>query len=88
MATMPDTRLLGEHTLGAHEEFRGEDRLEEYVAGLSAARCAEILSASPLPLPYLVRNHRECRVEACETRGFEEVLRTWTLSVLSDAKGG
>jgi hypothetical protein len=84
----PDAHLVWEHIQRARERFRGERQLEQYVAGLSPEECARILAASPRGLPALARNHDRCRVEADEARGFVEVLRTWTLYVLSGLEGG
>lgn len=80
--------LIGEHVRRAHEEYRGEHQLAEYVAALDVAECARILAASPTGLSALASLREECRVGADERRGFEEVIRTWTLHVLSGLEGG
>jgi hypothetical protein len=58
------------------------------VARLRLSECTEILTASPIGLPSLAAKRDECRVEPSEERGFEEVIRTWTLHVLSGLEGG
>lgn len=79
---------VGRHVRRAHEEYRGEHQIAEYVAALDLAECARILSASPTGLPELAALREECRVGADEGRDFEEVIRTWTLHVLSGLEGG
>lgn len=83
-----DAGLVREHIRRAHEEFRGEHQLAEYVAALDVAECARILAASPTDLAVLASLREECRVGAEERRNFEEVIRTWTLHVLSGLEGG
>jgi hypothetical protein len=86
--TGSDARLVWEHIQRAREKFRGEHQLAEYVAGLSPEECARILAASPTGLPALARSRDGCRVGADEARGFVEVMRTWTMYVLSGLEGG
>ena len=81
-------RVIGRHLQRAHESFRGERQLSEYVASLDLAECTEILAASPVGLASLAAHHDECRVGANEVRSFEEVIRTWVLHVLSGLEGG
>ena len=83
-----DERLIWWHIRKARETIKGENQLAEYVTRLKLSDCAEILSASFVLLPSFARNHEECRVEEDEERGFEEVIRTWTLHVLSRLEGG
>ena len=68
--------------------LRGEDQIPRYVADLELDECVAILAASPVGLPSLARLRDECRVTREETRGFEEVIRTWTVEVLSGMEGG
>jgi hypothetical protein len=84
----PDGGLIGRHLGEAHERFRGERQLADYVAQLDLGECARILEASPTSLASLAALREECRVEAGERRSFEEVIRTWTLHVLSGLEGG
>ena len=84
----PDGGLIGWHLREAHERFRGERQLANYVAQLDLGECARILEASPTSLASLAALREECRVEADESRTFEEVIRTWTLHVLSGLEGG
>jgi hypothetical protein len=84
----PDGGLLGRHLREAHESFHGERQLADYVAQLDLSECARILEASPTSLASLAALREECRVEAGERRSFEEVIRTWTLHVLSGLEGG
>lgn len=63
--------------------MKGEHQLAEYVARLDLGACARILTASPMPLSTLVARDPVSRVGADEERGFEEVIRAWTLRVLS-----
>jgi hypothetical protein len=58
------------------------------VARLDLAECARILEASPTSLSSLAALRDECRVEAGERRSFVQVIRTWTLHVLSGLEGG
>lgn len=83
-----DEQLIGQHIREAHERFRGEHQLSEYVARLEAEECAKILAESPTPLASLAARHPECRVEAGEVRDFDAVIRVWTLYVLSGIEGG
>jgi hypothetical protein len=83
-----DERIIWRHIRRAQETIKGENQLVEYVARLRLSDCAEILSTSSILLPSLARNHEECRVERDEERGFEEVIRAWTLYVLSGLEGG
>ena len=80
--------LLWQHIRKAQETVKGESQLAEYVARLEIAECARILAASPEGLPFLAAHRDECRVGPDETRSFEEVIRLWTLSVLSGLEGG
>ena len=84
----PDGGLIGWHLREAHERFRGERQLADYVAQLDLGECARILEASPTSLASLAALREECRVEAGERRSFEEVIRTWTMHVLSGLEGG
>jgi hypothetical protein len=81
-------RLIGSHLRAAHERFQGERQLAQYVARLDLGECARILEVSPTSLASLAALRDECRVEADEKRSFEEVIRTWTLQVLSGLEGG
>lgn len=76
-------KRAGYHLLAARAIVRGEDGLAEYVARLDLGECARILAASPIPLSTLVARDPASRVGEDEERGFEEVLRYWTLWVLS-----
>jgi hypothetical protein len=80
--------LIREHLREAREASRGDLQLAGYVAGLDLGECARILAASPTTLATLAALRDECRVEADERRSFEEVIRTWTLHVLSGLEGG
>jgi hypothetical protein len=84
----PNGGIIERHLREAHEDFRGERQLADYVAGLDLGECARILEASPTSLASLAALRDECRVEADERRTFEEVIRTWTLQVLSGLEGG
>jgi hypothetical protein len=84
----PDGGLIGRHLREAHERFRGERQLADYLAQLDLGECARILEASTISLASLAALREECRVEAGESRRFEEVIRTWTLHVLSGLEGG
>jgi hypothetical protein len=84
----PNGGIIARHLREAHESFRGERQLADYVAQLDLAECARVLEASPTSLASLAARHEECRVEAGEKRSFEEVIRTWTLHVLSGLEGG
>jgi hypothetical protein len=82
------TREASRHIREARKSSRGELQLAGYVAGLDLGECARILAASPTSLATLAALRDECRVEADERRTFEEVIRTWTLHVLSGLEGG
>ena len=81
-------RVIEWHLREAHESSRGEGQLADYVARLDLGECARILEASPTTLASLAALRDECRVEAGEKRSFEEVIRVWTLHVLSGLEGG
>jgi hypothetical protein len=83
-----DGGIIGRHLREAHESSRGERQLTDYVARLDLEECARILEASPTSLASLAALRNECRVEADEKRSFEQVIRTWTLHVLSGLEGG
>jgi hypothetical protein len=83
-----DDDVIGRHLRQAHEGSRGEGQLAEYVARLDLAECVRILEASPTSLTSLAALREECRVGAGERRSFEQVIRTWTLHVLSGLEGG
>ena len=83
-----DGGIIGRHLREAHEGSRGEGQLADYVARLDLRGCARILEASPTSLASLAALRDECRVEADEKRSFEEVIRVWTLHVLSGLEGG
>ncbi|MGB3632754.1 MAG: hypothetical protein WA982_01805 [Rubrobacteraceae bacterium] len=83
-----DKHLVGSHILKAHRTVRGEHQLAEYVAQLSLGECGEILSAADMDLASLAARHPECRVLSDEKRTFEEVIRIWTLYVLSGVEDG
>ena len=80
--------IIERHLREAHESYQGERQLAGYVARLDLGECARILEASPTSLASLAALREECRVEAGERRSFEEVIRTWTLHVLSGLEGG
>jgi hypothetical protein len=84
----PNGEIIERHLREAHESFKGERQLGDYVAGLDLGECVRILAASPTSLASLAALRDECRVEADEKRSFEEVVRTWTLHVLSGEEGG
>lgn len=75
------------HVLAAHAMIKGEHQLAEYVARLELGECARILAASPMPLSTLAARDPASRVGGEEDRGFEEVIRAWTLRVLSGVEG-
>jgi hypothetical protein len=83
-----DSDLIGRHLAEAHERFQGEHQLADYVVRLDLGECARILEASPTSLASLAALREECRVEASERRSFAQVIRTWTLHVLSGLEGG
>jgi hypothetical protein len=76
------------HVQKAHKTGKGEHQISEYVAGLGIGECAKILAFEPEGLPRLATLRDECRVRRNEERTFEEVIRTWTVAVLSGAEGG
>jgi hypothetical protein len=84
----PDERFVWRHVKKAQETVKGENQLAEYVARLEIAECARILAASPIALPSLAALRDECRVGPEEKRSFEEVIKAWTLEVLSGTEGG
>ena len=81
-------QLIARHLREAHGSMGGERQLADYVARLDLGECARILAASPTSLASLAALRGECRVEVDEKRSFEEVIRTWTLHVLSGWEGG
>jgi len=83
-----DGGRLRYHVLAAHAMIGGEDRLAGYVARLEVGECARILAASPLPLSELAAGGAASRVGADEGRGFDEVIRAWTLRVLAYVESG
>jgi hypothetical protein len=88
----PETRT-GEreawrHVRKAHATGKGEHQIAEYVAELWIGECARILAFESEGLPRLAALRDECRVGRNEDRTFEEVIRTWTVAVLSGAEGG
>jgi hypothetical protein len=83
----PDGRFVWGHVRKAQETIKGENQLAEYVWQLEIAECARILAASPIALPSLAALRDECRVGPEEKRSFEEVIRAWTLEVLSGLEG-
>jgi len=83
-----DGRFLWRHISRARETIKGENQLAEYVARLEIAECARILAASPIELPSLAVLRDQCRVGPEEERSFEEVIKAWTLEVLSGLDGG
>ena len=74
---------VGNHLLAARTLTRDEDGPAEYVARLDLSECIRILAASPVPLSTLAVHAPASRVSADEERGFEEVVRYWTLWVQS-----
>jgi hypothetical protein len=84
----PDGEVIERHLWEAHEGFRGERQLADYVAQLDLGECARILVASPTSLASLAALREECRVEVDEKRSFEGAVRTWTLHVLSGLESG
>lgn len=75
------------HVLAARAMIKGEHQLAEYVARLNLDECARILAASPIPLSTLAARDPASRVGGEEDRAFEEVIRAWTLRVLSGVEG-
>lgn len=88
MANGVGQHIIGLHIKKAHETIKGEHQLAQYVARMSLGECAEVLSVSDIGLASLAARHPECRVPRDEKRSFEEVIRTWTLYVLSGSEGG
>lgn len=84
----PEERAAWRHIMKAHQELRGEHQLAEYVARMEIGECARVLAASPQTLSSLATLRDDCRVERGESRSFEEVIRAWTLNVLSGTEGG
>lgn len=84
----PDGRFVWGHVRKAQETIKGENQLAEYVGRLEIAECARILAASPIELPSLAALRDQCRVGPDEERSFEEVIKAWTLEVLSGLEGG
>jgi hypothetical protein len=80
--------LIARHLREAHESSRGEHQLAHYVAALDLGECVKILEASPTSLASLAALRDECRVGTDEKRSFAQVIRTWTLEVLSGLEGG
>ncbi len=58
------------------------------MARLDLSECVRVLAASPVPLSTLAVRDQASRVSVHEERGFEEVVRYWTLWVLSAVEGG
>lgn len=83
----PGGSSIGEHVRRAHFTFRGEHQLAQYVARLEIEDCARILAEGPIGLPVLADLRYGCRVGAGEIGSFEEVIRVWTLNVLSGVDG-
>lgn len=81
------TRLIGDHIRRAHE-ICGEHQIPEYVSSLSLQECVGILQASPVKLFSLAARSKVCRVSKDEHRDFSEVIRWWTIYVLSGVEGG
>jgi len=81
-------REIWRHVREAHAAFGGEHQIAEYVAALEIGECARILAADPDGLPRLAGLRDECRVGWNEERSFEQLIRTWTVEVLSGAEGG
>lgn len=83
-----EQHIIGSHLKKAHRTIRGEHQLAQYVARMGLSECVEVLSVSDIGLASLAARHPECRVPQDEKRSFEDVIRTWTLYVLSGAEGG
>ena len=83
-----DGREIWRRVKEAHASARGEHQIAEYVAALRIGECARILAFEPDGLPRLAALRDECRVGPEEARSFEQVIRTWTVEVLSGAEGG
>jgi hypothetical protein len=75
------------HVLAAHAMVRGEHQPAECAARLDLGECAKILAASQIPLSALAARDPASRVGGDENRGFEEVIRAWTLRILSGVEG-
>jgi hypothetical protein len=86
--TGTDRREIWRGVREAHAALRGEHQIAEYVAALEIGECARILASDPEGLPRLAALRDECRVGRDEARSFEQVIRIWTLEVLSGAEGG
>lgn len=80
--------VIGSHVQMAHATIKGENQLSEYVQRLGLDECVEILAESPISLATLASRHEPCRVRASENRRFDDVIRTWTLYVLSGIEAG
>lgn len=88
MVHMVEQSIIGSHIEKAHKTIRGEHQLAEYVTRMSLDECVQVLTASEIRLSSLAANHPQCRVGQREDRSFEDVIRVWTLYVLSGAEGG
>lgn len=84
----PRENVLGRHLQRAHATVKGEHQLTEYVSRLGLDECVEILAASPVGLSTLASRYGQCRVETGDGRSFDEVIRTWTVYLLSMAEAG
>jgi hypothetical protein len=84
----PDGRFVWRHVREAQQTIKGENQLAKYVARLEITECARILAASPIGLPSLAAPRDQCRVGPDKKRSFKEVIKTWTLEVLSGVEGG
>ena len=80
-------RPVGDHIRIAHETLGGEHQLADYVAGPRIEGCARIFARSTTGLSVLAALGDECRVGPGKRRSFEEVIRIWTLEVLSGTEG-
>jgi hypothetical protein len=80
--------IIERHLREAHESFRGERQLADYVARLDLGECARILAASPTSLASLAALRDACWVGVDEKQSFKEVIRTRTLQELSGLEGG
>ena len=80
--------VIGGHVQRAHATIKGEHQFSDYVQRLGLDECVEILAESPVSLSSLASRHGPCRVRAGEDRSFDEVIRTWTLYVLSGIEAG
>lgn len=79
--------LAGRHVRWAHATGKGPHQLAEHVAGLEIGECARILAQSPIPFSSLAKRGALSRVEPEEGKSFEDVIRGWTLRVLSGLEG-